>query len=104
MSMTMEAQKTTWWSKRKFGCISLALSLAETLIIYGAVVLVQTSRQPHASPLILRMASTTWLVGGLGSLGFAVAGLVADSHRMAAFIALIVTIVTFLVCGLQMLV
>ena len=104
MSMTMEAQTATWWSKRKFGCISLALSLAETLIIYGAAVLVQTSKQPHASPLILRMASTTWLVGGLGSLAFAVAGLVADSHRTTAFIALIVTIVTFLVCGLQILV
>ena len=104
MSMTMAAQTATWWSKRKFGCISLALSLAETLVIYGAAVLVQTSRQPHASPLILRMASTTWLVGGLGSLGFAVAGLVADSHRTTASIALILTIVTFLVCGLQMLV
>jgi hypothetical protein len=104
MSMTMEAQTATWWSKRKFGCISLALSLAETLIIYGAAVLVQTSRQPHASPSILRMASTTWLVGGLGSLGFAVAGLVVDSHRTTALIALIVTIVTFLVCGLQVLV
>ncbi|MGA3350197.1 MAG: hypothetical protein ABSC33_14320 [Candidatus Sulfotelmatobacter sp.] len=50
------------------------------------------------------MASTTWLVGGLGSLGFAVAGLVADSRRMTALIALIVTMATFVVCGLQMLV
>jgi hypothetical protein len=100
----MAAQTATWWSKRKFGCISLALSLAEMLIIYGAAVLVHTSTQPHASPLILRVASITWLVGGLGSLGFAVAGLSADSHRMTAFIALIVTIATFMVCGLQMLV
>lgn len=102
--MSMTVQTATWWSKRKFGCISLAVSLAETLIIYGAVVLVQTSRQPHAPPLILKMASTTWLIGGLGSLGFAVAGLVADSHRMTAFVAVIVTIATFLICGLQMLV
>jgi uncharacterized membrane protein len=84
--------------------VQSSVSLGEILTIYGEAVLVQTSRQPHASPLILKMSSTTWLVGGLGSLGFALAGLVADSHRMTAFIALIVTIATFLVCGLQMLV
>jgi hypothetical protein len=104
LSADVTVQTATWWSRRRFGCISLALSLAETLIVYGAAVLVQTSRQPHASPLILKMASTTCLVGGLGSLGFAVAGLVADSRRMTALIALIVTMATFVVCGLQMLV
>jgi hypothetical protein len=104
MSMTMTVQTATWWSKRKFGSISLALSLAETLIVYGAAVLVQTSRQPHASPLLLKVAITTWLLGGLGSFGFAVAGLVADSRRMTAFVAMIVTIAVFFVCGLQMLV
>lgn len=104
MSMTMTVQTASWWSKRKFGCISLAISLAETFIVYGGVLLVQTSKQPHAPPLIVSVASTAWLVGGLGSFGFAVAGLVADSHRMAALIALVLTIVTFVVCGLQMLV
>jgi hypothetical protein len=104
ISMTLQAPTATWLSKRRFGCISLALSLAETLIVYGAVMLVQTSNQPQPSPLILRMAGNAWLVGGLGSLGFAVAGLVADSDRKMAFVAMLATIVTFLVCGLQMLV
>jgi hypothetical protein len=102
--MTMTVQTANWWSKRKFGCISLAISLAETFIVYGGVLLVQTSKHPHAPPLIVSVASTAWLLGGLGSLGFAVAGLVADSHRMMAFIAVIVTVATFLVCGSQMLV
>jgi len=100
--MTMTVQTATWWSKRKFGCISLALSLAEILVIYGAVVIVQTSQQPHM-PLVRKVVDITYLVGGLGSFGFAVAGLVADSHRRAAFFALIAAIVAFLVCGLQML-
>jgi hypothetical protein len=100
----MPDQTAKWWSGRKLGCTSLAVSLAEILVIYGAAVLVQTSKQPHASPLILRMVSTTWLVGGLGSFGFATAGLVADSDRRAAFFALFAAIVAFLVCGLQMLV
>ncbi len=104
MTMTMTVKTANWWSKSKFGCISLAISLAETFIVYGGVVLVLTSKQPHAPPLIVSVASTAWLLGGLGSFGFAVAGFVADSHRMTAFVALIVTIATFLVCGLQMLV
>jgi hypothetical protein len=77
--------------------------LAEILVIYGAVVIVQMSQQTRMSPL-RKLVDIAYLVGGLGSFGFAVAGLVADSHRRAAFFALIATIGAFLVCGLQILV
>ena len=99
----MKGEPAKWWSGRTLGCTSLALSLAEILVIYGAVVIVQTSQRPHM-PLVRKVVDITYLVGGFGSFGFAVAGLVADSHRRAAFFALIAAIVAFLVCGLQMLV
>jgi hypothetical protein len=99
----MTAKTATWWSKRGFACISLAVSLAEILIIGGALVLVQTSKQPP-TPLIVRLTDTTWLIGGLGSFGFAVAGLVADSDRRTAFFALIVAIVAWLICGVPLMV
>jgi hypothetical protein len=98
----MTAETAKWWSGRKLGFTSLAVSVAEILVIYGAVVIVQTSQQPHM-PLLRKVVDIAYLVGGLGSLGFAVAGLVADSHRRTAFFALIAAIVAFLVCGLQML-
>lgn len=99
--MTDEAAK--WWSGRKLGCTSLAVSLAEILVIYGAVVIGQTSQKP-LMPLVRKVVDITYLIGGLGSFGFAVAGLVADSHRRSAAFALIAAIVASLVCGLQMLV
>ncbi len=93
-----------WWSKRRFGLISLALSLTELLIIYGAVAWILVSNPQHTPPSIRSLASSAWLIGGLGSLGFAVAGLVADSHRLVSLIAVVVTILIFFVCGFQMLV
>lgn len=99
----MTVQTATWWSKRRFACISLALSLAEIIIMGGIVVLVQMSRQPPTA-LILRLTDTTWLIGGFGSFGFAVAGLVADSDRRTALSMVIVSIVTSLICGVPLMV
>jgi hypothetical protein len=31
----MTAETAKWWSGRKLGCTSLAVSLAEILVIYG---------------------------------------------------------------------
>jgi hypothetical protein len=104
LSVAGTLQPETWWSKCKFGCISLAISLTETFIVYGGVFLVQTSKQPHAPPLIVNVAGAAFLLGSIGSLGFAITGLVADSRRATAFVALVVTMATFLGCGLQMLV
>jgi hypothetical protein len=102
--MSITLQTAAWWWKCKFGCISLAISLTETFIVYGSVFLVQTAKQPNAPSLIVSVASTAWLLGALGSLGFAIPGLVADSRRGAALVALVATIAAFVGCGLQMLV
>lgn len=93
-----------WWSKRRFGLISLALSLTELLIIYSAVAWILVSNPQHISHPIRSVVDFAFLIGGLGSLGFAVAGLVADSYRLVSLIAVVVTILTFIVCGFQMLV
>ena len=50
------------------------------------------------------MAADAWLLGGKGALGFAVAGLVADAKRFTALLAIVLTVLTFIVCGTQFLV
>jgi len=90
-----------WWSKRGFSVLSLALSLAEVIIIGWALASALKSQQPPA-PHIVRLTDTTWLVGGLGSFGLAVAGLVADYDRKTAVFALITTIVISLICGVPL--
>ena len=99
----MRIDSPDWWSKRGFGCLSLALSFAEIVVMWGDLALVQTQNK-HSMHLLLSVNSTAWLIGGLGSLGFAVAGLVSDSRRLTAFVAVIVTIAAFFICGIQMLV
>ncbi|HYV72825.1 MAG TPA: hypothetical protein VFB24_01075 [Candidatus Binatia bacterium] len=92
-----------WWAARRFGCISLALSLAEIAAIGVAILVVQSSSH-HDIRKIQSVASDAWLLGGIGSLGFAVAGLVADAERFTAFLGIILTVLTFVVCGTQFLV
>ena len=46
----------------------------------------------------------TYLIGALGAVAFAVVGLFMDARRMAALIALIVAVLSFVVCGLPLLV
>jgi len=93
-----------WWSERRFGLVSLAVSLLEVFIIYGAVALILIMKLQHTPPRILQLATGTWLLGTLGSFEFGIAGLIADARRLAAFVALVIALATFFVCGLQMLV
>jgi hypothetical protein len=99
----MTAGNASWRFNSKFGYVSLALSFAEIVVIWVPLILAQKSGH-HLTPLVMNISGTAWLIGGLGSLGFAVAGLAADSSRVTALIAIIVTVVTFLICGLPMLV
>ena len=99
----MTSDAAFWWSRRRFGCISLAMSFAEVAIILGVGVLIHKPGM-HDMRVISKVTSITFLAGMFGSLGFAVAGLVADSHRLTAFIATIMVAVTFFTCGLLLLV
>jgi hypothetical protein len=96
-------EKANWWEPRRFGCISLALSLAEIAAVATAVLVVPSSNR-HDIARIQSLAADAWLLGGIGSLGFAVAGLVADANRLTAFLAAILTVLIFVACGTQFLV
>jgi hypothetical protein len=89
-----------WLKPRRFGCISLAMSFAEVAAVVTAVVVVQSSNR-HDIVRIQSLAADAWLLGGIGSLGFAVAGLVADANRLTAFLASIFTVLAFVACGTQ---
>lgn len=99
----MTVENATWWSKRRFACISLVVSLVEVLIIGGTMVLIQTSKRPP-TPLMVRLVDTTWLICGLGSFAFALVALVADPDRRTAFFTMIVAIVAGLICGFPLMV
>jgi hypothetical protein len=77
------------------------VSITEILIIGATLVLIQTSKQPP-TPLMERLADIAWLLGSLGSLGFAVPGVIADSDRRTAIFALILALV--LICGFPLMV
>jgi hypothetical protein len=92
-----------WWKPRRFGYVSLALSLAEIAVIGTAIVVIHSSNY-HDVARVRDLAADSWLLGGIGSLGFAVAGLVSDANRLTAFLATIFTVLTFVACGIQFLV
>ena len=68
-----------------------------------AIFFVQSSSN-HETARIQSVAPDAWLLGGIGSLAFAVAGLVADTNRFTAFLAIVLTVLTFVICGTQFLV
>ena len=92
-----------WWSERRLGLVSLAVSLLEVLIIYGGLLLIVGMKLQHAPPRLWQLASSAYLFGTFFSFSFAIAGLLADARKIASSVALILAMGTFLVCGLQML-
>jgi len=54
----------------------------------------------HNTHIISKVTSATFLVGTLGSFAFAIAGLIVDSRRFTAFVALVVSAATFIIGGL----
>jgi len=92
-----------WLFKHKFGCGSFALSLIETAVIWGGVDLIQMMVGPSHMRMTVKLAEATWLFAGPTSFAAAIAGLVADSYRLTAFFALVVSVLAFMFCGLRML-
>jgi len=99
----MASDSAQWLFERKFGCSSVALSFVEVAVIWGVVDLAQMIfGSTHLHPIV-RVAIATWLFIGPASIAVAIAGLVADSHRSIALLALFISIAVFIVCGLRML-
>ena len=95
--------KRPWSSKRTFGFISLALSTLEIFIIWVGVDLILTSGHDRVL-LASRVAGSTRLLAGFGSISAAIVGIVIDSDRRMALAAVVVAIAAFFFCGLRMLV
>ncbi|MGO9862748.1 MAG: hypothetical protein ACLPLR_03970 [Terriglobales bacterium] len=99
----MTTRVARWWSERGFSCISLAVSFVELAVIWGSFALVQTPGR-HNLHFFLKLSSIAFMAGTLGSFAFAIAGLVADSHRMTVFVATVAALMTFFICGLPLLI
>lgn len=97
-------RNASWWSERRLGLVSVAISLVEVCVVYGAVTSIVLRNLHRTPPQLAHLASSAWLLGTFSAFAFAIAGLVADSQRLTALVAVVLAIVTFLICGLQMLV
>jgi len=86
-----------------FAIVSLVFCLAEIIVIWGVVLV--TDLWPMSSIcidhswLIAKVVSWAWIVGGLGSIGFAITALVLDSRKIIAFSATIISIIVFCFCA-----
>ncbi len=54
--------------------------------------------------LVVKLTSWAWLIGGLGSFGVALIGIIVDSRRWTAIWALVLSVLISLFCGLPLLV
>jgi len=82
----------------RFGCGSLALSLAEILIIWGGVATGSLFPQ-HNWQWLGSVFTYTFVVAGLGSLVLALVGLVRDNRRSLAIAATILALANFGICA-----
>lgn len=88
-----------WFRFRRYGSMSLAVSLVEVLIIWGVSAIVaplmpQLDWQKFRSPMIY-----IYVLGFLASLISSIVGLLLDDRRMLAVFALVVAIVNLGVCS-----
>jgi hypothetical protein len=95
----MTVATSRWWSKHKLAYISLALALTGLLILGSTLGFLEISKQP-ASHFMLNLVDTAALMA-LGSFGFAVASLIADSDRSFGILAVIVATGAVLTCFSQ---
>jgi hypothetical protein len=79
------------------------VSSVEIAVIWGSFALVQTPGR-HNLHFFSNLTSITFMAGTLASFVFVIAGLVADSHRMTVFVATVVALMTFFICGLPLLI
>lgn len=87
--------------KQRLAVISLALSTIEVIVVWGSLAVNAIWRQ-HAA-LMYKLASDVWVLCGLGAIGLSIAAIAVASPRKIAPIALGVSLIAFLLCGLPML-
>jgi hypothetical protein len=82
----------------RFGLVSLSISLAEILVIWGGVAL-GLHFPEHNWKWLGNVFVDTYLWAGLGSVVLAVLGLVKDSRKVVALVALFVALCNFAICA-----
>jgi hypothetical protein len=88
-----------WWKPRKYGCISLGISLVEILVIWGGTFVALATPQLDWRPL-RAMMSYTYALGFTGSLVLSIAGLAGDSRKIVAGLALAVVVADLALCSI----
>jgi hypothetical protein len=97
----MTTKSSRWWSKRRFSCLSLLLSLANVGIIWGPIALAHAAGEHHI-PSISRVADLASLLSIFASFALAVAALVADPDRIMALFSVVIACFSFYICGIPM--
>lgn len=83
----------------KYGFIALGISILEIILICGGLAVIDAMGLWGHAPLWLRDAfGTVYMVGMLG-LVLSVVGLIKDSRRIYAFLALILGLVSMAICS-----
>ena len=84
----------------KYGFIALGISIGEITLIWGGLGVVYAAGLWGHAPLWLRDTFGLIYLAGVAALILAVVGLIKDSGRMYAALALLLGLVNLAVCGL----
>lgn len=90
------------WPRHKAVTVSLALSVAEVVLVWGSVLFIPHIE--HHQKALADLATAAWILGSLGSFASAALALIVDRRWQLPLLALGVAIATWMICGLPMLV
>lgn len=86
----------------KFGWVALSVSVLEPVIVWGALGIIYAAGLWGHAPIWLEDVFALSYIAGLGALGLAVVGMIKDSRRAFAALALVLAIINLVLCGLPM--
>jgi len=86
----------------RFGWVALVVEILQVVVVWGALGIVWASGLWGRGPLWLEGVIVYSNLAGLAGVGVAVAGLVKDSRRTVAVIALFLGVANTVLCGLPL--
>ena len=90
------------FTKCRFGWVSLTVGILEVAIIWGSLGLVRATGLWGHAPLWLEDVFAISYLAGWVAVAIAIAGLVKDTHRVVAALALLLGIVNAVLCALPL--
>jgi hypothetical protein len=88
-----------WFEFRKYGVLSIAVSLVEIIVIWGGPALVFAASN-HDDSFIKTMMMGAYTLGFISSLVLALAGLAGDSRRSFSILALLCSVGNLALCSI----